>query len=310
MKQLTSNILERATLFTLTLSAWGNRAKGSLEDATFYSGGVDENPENHEPDKKRLSLSKRLIKSPEYKAIRTAQHELKAWCMERCMPSFLKDGIFIVDLKQVTEFEIELAKAKANIRDILVPAFITAYPAQVNESREALGNLFIESDYPSVEQLRHSFNLRWSWISFSIPDTLPPGIREQEIAKLKKQVQDAQIEIIATLRASAGDLVSHMIERLTPDASGKKKVIKDAFIDNFHDFFDTFDAKNLMDDTELAETVGRARALLENVSADGLRGSADLRQNILNSFENIKTETDKLIEEMPSRMFDFDEEEG
>ena len=86
MKSLESNILESATLFTLTLRAWGNRAKGSLEDASFYTGGVDDNAENQEPDKRRLSLSKRLIKSPEYKAIKTKQHELKAWCMERCMP--------------------------------------------------------------------------------------------------------------------------------------------------------------------------------------------------------------------------------
>ncbi|MBE3141440.1 MAG: hypothetical protein IMZ53_12770 [Thermoplasmata archaeon] len=317
MKNINSNILEHATLFTLTLCSWGNRAKGSLEDATFLGDIVpeitaDASPEEtastNEPDKKRLSLSKRLIKSDEYKAVRKAQSELKKWCMQRCMPSFLKDGIFIVGLEQVKEFEMKLAEAKQQIREVLVPVFLQAYPKQVEDAREALGNLFLESDYPSIEQLRKSFNLHWSWISFSVPDTLPEGVRQQEIEKLQKRVQDAQIEIIASLRGSFGELVSHMVDKLKPDTSGKKKIIKEAFIENFRDFFNTFDARNLMDDTELAASVGKARALLENVSAEGLRASADLRQNIVDQFETVKVETDKLIIEIPSRRFDFEEE--
>jgi len=312
MKKLNSNILENATLFTLTLSAWGNRAKGSLDEASFHGNenlfGDGEEEITNEPDKKRLSLSKRLIKSDEYKALRRAQTDIKKWCIDRCMPSFLKDGIFIVSLNQVREFETKLAETKANIRDVLVPAFIAAYPNQVEEARTALGSLFVEADYPSQVQLSHSFDLKWSWITFSIPDTLPEGIREQEVAKLKKQVQDASIEIVASLRASYGDLVTHMVDRLRPDASGKKKVIREDFIESFHDFFDNFDAKNLMDDGDLAESVGKARALLNNISAEGLRASANIRENILTSFEAVKIEADKLIEEMPSRMFDFDEE--
>jgi hypothetical protein len=224
------------------------------------------------------------------------------------MPSFLKDGIYIVKLEEVGNFEVELARIRDELNDKLVPAFIEVYPSQVIESREALGIQFNEVDYPQPEALRASFKIQWNWISFSVPDKLPEGVRQQEIEKLQKSYQDAQTEIIASLRAGFGEMVKRIIERLKPDPSGKKKIIKDSFIENFDNFVNTFQAKNLMDDTELADTVGKAKALLEGISAESLRDSANLRESIKDDFETIKAEVDKLIQDAPSRRFDFEEE--
>jgi hypothetical protein len=294
-KKISKDILQRATLFTLTLSAWGNRKKADITQISV------------DADKQQLSLSKRLIQSEEYDNVRRAQRELKAWCMARCMPSFLKDGIYVVLLTEIESFEKKLQEVSKDLRDNIVPAFCSKYEAQVEASKSTLRELFNESDYISASAMQNRFGVSWNWISFAVPENLPEGIRAQEVEKLQNKFKEAQEEILATLRAQYQQLIQHALDKLTPEA-GKKVVIKDALIGNFQEFFETFEAKNLMEDDELEELVEKAKELLKNVTGDGLRKDTKLKTQIAASFTKVKKQIDKLVVDAPSRKFNLDED--
>lgn len=291
MKKVDGNVFNRATLFTLSLSSWGNRRKANT------------NMIEVDADKKRLSISKRLIDSPEYDAVCRHQWELKQWCMARCMPSFFKDGIYLVALTEVQTFEEKLAHELRHMQNVLVPAFLEAYETRIEESRNILREMFNEADYPSVSELRQKFDIQWNWIQFTIPENLPEGIREAEIEKLQRKFQEAQEEIVTALRTSFGELVKHAVDRLSPKPDGKQPIFRDSLIENFNEFFQTFKSRNLMEDEELKAVVEQAQKLLANVDGKALRDTTSIRNTIASNFVAIQKQVDKLIVDRPNRRF-------
>ena len=149
------------------------------------------------------------------------------------------------------------------------------------------------------------FGIEWNWICFAPADNIPKEVREREVAKLQKAYADAQVQILAALRAGFGDLVNHAAEKLKVVPGKKPPVFKATLVENLQEFFATFGSKNLMQDAELAELVERAQKVMGNVTAEDLRSFEDTRGRVAAGFEEIKKEMDKLVGERKGRRFDF-----
>jgi hypothetical protein len=290
-----SDLLKRATLFTMTLSQWGNRKKADMSAVKVSA------------DKRQLSLTKHLIESDELVALRRHLHETKAWCMARCMPSFLKAGIYVVKLDQVPVFEEHLAKSLKKMRDELVPAFVAAYPDAVTKASDALGDLYDQNDYPAANLLTSRFDIDWAWIGFGVPENIPAKLRQQEADKLRKKFIDAEQEILFALREGFKQVIEHAVERLKIEPGKKPPIIKESLVANLSEFFETFEAKNLMDDDELAGLVEKAKAIIGSTSGETLRKNPKSRKAIAAQFEDVKATLDKMLVNRPARLFDMDE---
>jgi Flp pilus assembly CpaF family ATPase len=98
------------------------------------------------------------------------------------------------------------------------------------------------------------------------------------------------------------------VERLTPEAGGKQKVFRDTVVTNFNDFFETFNARNMLNDAELEAMVTQAKEVLSGVKdMKSLRDDAKLREGLVAKFAEVNTVMDTLIADAPSRRFDFSE---
>lgn len=64
---------------------------------------------------------------------------------------------------------------------------------------------------------------------------------------------------------------------------------------------DSFDARNIGNDADLAGLVQTVERLLEGVNPDDLRDSARLRQHVAEGFNAVKAQLDSMIETAPSR---------
>jgi len=109
---------------------------------------------------------------------------------------------------------------------------------------------------------------------------LSPEIYEREKEKFIQTMEEARTMAIESLREEFGSMVERITERFTQSGNGKPKVFKNATVESFYEFFETFKERNIFRDEQLDELVNRAQAVLGGVSAESIRTNADLKENI------------------------------
>ena len=291
--------IDNAVALVFSVHSWGNRKKADKEEMTT------------EADKAMLHLTKQLIDSIEYKAIRTFLGMVKAWVIRRSVPSFFKDGIyyFSANADVVREVEEYLAVKALELKPFIEEMIVT-YPQRIEDAEKRLkrGRQFKRSDYPTAEYLRRAFYFESEWIFFDVPKSLPEDVYQTAVAKKMKGLDEMAESIAMCLREAFRGLIAHARERLTPGPGGKKKIIRDSVLENVNDFIDTFSSRNLVGDMDLANLVQKAQAVLRDVdSADVLRDDKDMAKYVQKQFKEIETSLDGMIVERPRRKFDFSE---
>jgi len=147
-----------------------------------------------------------------------------------------------------------------------------------------------------------------------VPENLPAELRAAAAEKLEKQFTEAADEVKLALREGFQQLIAHAAEALKPGEDGAKKIFRNSLTDNIAAFCDSFNARNIMNDTELAALVCRAREVLTTINtggkatADVIRKDATIRENVQAQFSAIAAELGAQIETERSRQFSFSEE--
>lgn len=280
---------------------WGNQRKGNVSKITTSNDEAQD-----AKTKERVSLRKQLIVAKEYDAVLSFMGELQKWVYRNTVPSFFKAGFQLVGLSGVDTIEQRMRKAQGELA-VLVSNLVNVFPARVEESKTALGEQFLQDDYPGLDELRRMFSIEWNWVAFTVPEGLPEELKAAEADKLQKQFADAGEQILQALRTGFSELINNGVEKLTPkEGEGKAKQIRDSLIGNVIEFLDAFNQRNIVNDVEMAQLVARARTVLVGVTPQKLRDNGDIKENTRKAFEGIKTDLDKMIAERPAREFDFE----
>lgn len=295
-RRMDIDLLNRAAMFSITARAWGGTAVASKDTITS------------DADRDMIGVTKILISQcQEFNTIWKEVEAIRVWCAKYAMPSFMQKSVYAVALTEVDRYEAKLQQTSDLLRNELVPAFIKVLPQYQEAAKARLRSLYNEKDYPTPDEMRRKFGIEWQWLYFGVPDNLPAEIKAQAAAKLQKKYADAQNEIVAALRAGFAELVNHAVERLTVQPGQKPKVFRGSLLENFNSFFETFPARNLMDDAQLEEVVAKARDVLGNVTPQALRESQTIREVTSNALAEVQKLTDKLVMEKPSRRFDLED---
>ena len=294
-------LLKDASMFIISIHcAFGNRKTIPKASVTC------------DASEQRTNATVKLIVSKEFKAIERRMADEKDWCLMHCMPSYIHRGINIIKLSEAEKVAAHIKECNRAIRDELLPAFLNVYRDQIEEARKpksegGLGSLFDERDYPTEDKLRGCFGVEHQFVSFGIPEGLSDQMRQEAAAKIQRQFAEAEHQITAALRAGFNELVQHAFNRLQPTADGKTPIFRDTLLTNFNEFFDTFGARNLANDTELEDAMNKVKQLLDGVKPDELRDNTSTREQVANKFKEVATVMDSLVEDAPLRKFDFSE---
>jgi hypothetical protein len=308
MQLIDANLLKDCCAVMLTRRSWGNKRKASLATVTTSA------------DKRLLKLTKELIdpETPELVAVKRHLAETREWVIGRTMPFLgFKGGIYLAKTQAVPIIEAELPKRQARLAELVgelcnrVPdqdgKMDSPYDRKVREARDKLQELFDVRDYPTGAELARVFSIEWNWVAFTVPEGLPPELRQAEAKKLQQRFEEAGEEILIALRSGFKKLVDHAVERLTVQPGEKKKVFKDTFIPNIAEFIETFSVRNLTNDAELGVLVEQARNIIAGVDNQALRDDEGLREKVNRQFEQVRAQLDTMIAERPGRSFSFDE---
>jgi len=260
-------------------------------------------------DKDLLRVSKRLVDSPELKAITRFDGEIRRFLYNMCLP--FEIGIHLLPIAALEAVESRLRQF-AGDRKQLVEAFLSAYSGLCLDAAGRLRGLYNPADYPPADEVAREFGFSWQYVSFGVPDQLKGISREvwdQEREKAALRMAEASSEIQVVLRESMAKLVQHMADRLKEGPDGKPLRFKETTVSNLVEFLTNFEFRNVTDDNELQSLVSQARELMTGVSADDLRTTGDLRAKIQQGMTGIAGQLDTLLTRTGSRKFRFDEEE-
>jgi hypothetical protein len=299
-------VMDNCVILQLSFSCMGLVRKVSTSAVDVKTAGSQE-----DVPMGALRLSKRLLDSPAFDAICSADGAFERKIKRLALPfqrgfHFLPIGLVeraIGDCREYAEVQ----------RPALVDAFVSDYANAVEQARKDLGPLFDEEDYPTVEDVRSTFKVRYRVLEFGVPGKLraiSPALFEAEAEKAREQWQDAAAMMQDSMRQAFQALVASLRERLDGNReNGKSKVFKDTRINNLQEWLGLFEVRNVASDEALALLVQKAKGLLSGVSADTLRRRGDIREEVAGGLKEIEQVCSTLVvADAPRRKFRLDGE--
>lgn len=260
-----------------------------------------------ETDKTMLRASKKLLDSPEYEAIKTADREFKERLDTVCLP-FDIPGARLVPLRAY-EYVVNQCEEYTNaIRPGLVNAFLAVYDDAKADAERRLGPLHNPRDYPQRDAVERDFTFSYQFIEYGTPGKLRDIDRAQYLREREKQAQfmkNAAEEITAALRGMFAELVNRLRDSLSDDKtpSGKRRKLYDSTVEKLREFMSTFDFRNVNDDAELQGLVSQMRALMEGASIEALKTTDSLRAKVRDGASQIGAKLETMVETTTARKF-------
>lgn len=287
------NIFDRAMCLNLEIGRFGTRKK------------VRSSQIQTDADRTLVHVSKDILDAPEFKAVARFDGETRDYIWRKSLPSQFRNGISLIPFEDVTPVDDYLTGRETE-RAQLVAAAMARVDEIKQEAETRLASLFNHGDYPPESVMLQAYSMRWNFFEYGTPGKLKSisvKLYEREREKAKANAVNEVEQIRLALRAGAAEIVNHMVDRLTPEADGKKKVFRDSLIDNVREFLDDFEHKNIVNDDALAALVKQAKDIMEGITAKDLRSDDGFRDFTREQFSNIKTALDDMLKDAPQRKF-------
>lgn len=218
-----------------------------------------------------------------------------------------EQGVRLCRLDQVQTIADGIAVRKARLADLLQD-LKAGWSSVLDEAKERLGDLFDSSDYPNDPTAHFAIYLTFPEIK---PDQRLMQINPELYAEQQKIIAAKFDEALVVAEAAAATemkkLLENLVERLKPDAEGKKKILKGSTVANIAEFIELFKTKTVGNNKELESLMEKVSAMAGGLDADELRkASAEQRQEVVGKLESALDDVAGLIETMPVRAMDLE----
>ena len=280
------NIFEMGCLIQLSTSVWGARRKIKTGQITDMAGANE-----------WLSTHKKLIDPCALKPIQKVANAARGYLSGVSLP-FPINGMLFVPKEMISRVDKELYRFKSEF-DSKIEDFVSRYDELREVAVVYLGDLFNETDYPV--DIRSKFSFAWRFIVLDVPNgnagVLSPEVYEREKTKFVQTMEEARELAIVSLREEFSSMIKRVTERFTNGHGTKSKIFKNGTVNNFYEFFETFRERNIFRDSELAELVDQAEAILGGKTAETIRSNDQLKDHIREGM----VEMEKSMENILSR---------
>jgi len=257
-------------------------------------------------DKDSVNLTKEVIRSKNFKRARIVEANVKILIRKFALKSPFRAGTFLLPIPALDTIYPALEDAQVEYKKYR-DAFVDEWDEIVEDARRRLRDQFVPEDYPSANVMRRKFGMSWQCLTFKTPDkeVLGEVLYEQERDKARATWKNAEAEVVGALRESMNELIGHLIEKLKPQADGKRSTLRNSAITNVQEFLDNFSKRNVLNDEELNTLVAQASRVLNGKSVESLK-SEDARVVVSRGLKKVSKELEGLVTKS-SRKMNFDE---
>jgi hypothetical protein len=236
---------------------------------------------NTNANERMFHTAKKLLNSPELKAIALRDGEVKRSLLPYLLP--YKLGCAIVPSASGKAVQEILDAYEKVERPALVQALVLAYDTRVAEAQALLKDEFDASQYLTKEQVAAEYSFDYDLFSL----TLPADLKDKAHASIMSAAQGVN----DALASAAQTMVAKLADSLKPDADGKFGKVYDKQFTVLQEFLAGFDVRNVTSNQELKTQMDKLKALLAGVDPEKVRNNEGLRLSIA---ENMAKATESL----------------
>lgn len=280
------NLFEMGTLIQFETHTW--QARKRLPDKITKKL-------NPKSKKNLVRANKDLIDKSHLQEINSIISEARQYVWGIANPFPIK-GIHFINNDVITGVKEHLDGYNAKLKKA-VNKFSKEYTKFIDEAETELGadNLFDPTDYPTKQNMRNRFSISYRFFDLTIPKHISNEMREEEMENFKKLMAQTKEMGILALREGFADIVKHLTDTLTGKLDGEKKRLHQDAIDKVGEFFNTFQQKNIFNDTELEGIIKDAMLIIGDVNSSELRNDRDLTKVVNEQLNVVKDTLDKSI---------------
>ena len=277
-----------AMLVSLRISAWSGRL--------YDREASDHVAAQHEASSSAGRYNKRLLPKTALAALNATMSETRNQHYAQSLPWDDKGSrlLTVANYDRYTEVMDELRERLVRQR----VRFIEDYDNYVEQARLDLGKLFRIEDYPSRDQLRDRFSIRYRITPVPDADHFIARLASDDTERVKRDIEnhiEEQLhDAVGDMYRRLADAVERVSERLTEDENGKPLVFRDTMISNIRDLVDVVPRLNIFGDHRLAHLCQQVRDRIAGVEPDSLRPSRTFDPVVR---DRVKRDADTLMEQ-------------
>lgn len=276
-----SPLVTNGLLVALHISQWsGRRLDREVSSKVAHDAGATKDAGNYN----KLLVSKDALDS-----FQQITSEARTFHRDMTVP-WLDNGVRYLPMGNYHDYLSGLSEKEARWR-VAVDQFLRDYPSLIEASKLRLTSMWRETDYPSMAQMRGSFDFHHN--TYPVPtDNDFRVVAEQEHmdelkANLRNALVDAQENAIKDLYNRVYTAVSAIAVRFKdPD---EKPRFKSALVTNLRDLVMVLPKLNFTDDPVLNRVVQKAQASLAGLNPETLREIPSERQKARDAAQDILT---------------------
>lgn len=257
-------LANKALIVSLNISQWTGRKHDRVATQTVET--------EHKTQEHVGNYHKKLLPGAvELAEIGRLASQIRAYFYENTLPWF-SDGSRIIKSTAYLDFTKEFRKQKGEF-DTAVDRFLTEYPQLRDDARAKLGQLFRETEYPTVARLRGAFACDISFMPVPSVDDFRVEVLDSEKDAFIKRMDEIETNAMRECWTRLHDVVSKAANRLAePDYK-----IRESLIDNINEICGLLPRLNVMDDPELEKMRIEVEKVTASISTDDCRKNQDAR---------------------------------
>jgi hypothetical protein len=262
------SLANKAMLVDLHLSRWSGYkidAKASnklVMDASAQTGSA--------------VVSKRLVPKEAFADIVTTCNALRAHMVKHTLPwsdngqRIMTRNIFEIFMTGYGELERQFNAAVKEFVEV-------KYPQARDQASFRLGDLFVEKDYPTLDQLQEKFRVDLDIDGITEPEDFRVALPEQELNKLKESIEASLSRRLSSAMQDVWLRVAGLLEHYIDKVGNDEAIFRDSTVNNLVDLMNILPGLNVTGDPKLREIRRRIMETIGSYQPDDLRKQDDLR---------------------------------
>lgn len=253
-------------------------------------------------DEEFIEARRRFVdtKHEAWKAVSRTFSQAKDYWKGLTLP-YPEPGVRLIRQSWVTSFVDEMDSFKDQLKEAVIQ-LDKHIPELKGVAKTKGGQLYDEKDWP--KSFVPLFGIEYDFPTLEPPEylkKLAPQIYEQEVQRIQARFDEAVVMAEQGFVAEFHKLVSHLTEQISGGVDGKKKVFKDASVENLAEFFDRFKALSVRSNKDLDKLVEDCQNLTKGIAPDDIRGDDKLRASLAERMAAVSKGLSEMLVVAPKR---------
>lgn len=271
------NLSDRALLVQLSISQWTARK----HDKRVTDQALSMNYASKDAGR----FNKVLLPANDYlEQVHARSSAIRAEFYNNTLP-WSMEGAQLLPSANYLNFMTKFRTAKGEW-EALVASFVHHYPALKLQAKRALGNMYLDTDYPDERQIAAKFKIDMA--VFPVPSTdFRTALSDGELTRLQEDVSSRLKQAHAVASRDVWNRLFERVEHIARQLGNPKGRIYDSLIDHAKELCELLPRLNIGDDPNLESMRQEVESKLAAHHPDALRASETLRQDTADQAQQI-----------------------